>query len=128
MPVLAMTRWAGVGQARDLYDVATAGAAETRQRVMVAAAEAYLAVIAARRQVDVSERAIDSARAHLDYATRRLKAAPAAGEPIACGAGGLVGRGAARGGQLAMRSRRKRSGSFSRRWAHRRQVRIRHSI
>jgi len=73
MPVLAMTRWAGVGQARDLYDVATAGAAETRQRVMVAAAEAYLAVIAARRQVDVSERAIESARAHLDYATRRLE-------------------------------------------------------
>jgi outer membrane protein TolC len=62
-----------VGQARDLYDVATAGAAETRQRVMVSAADAYLAVIAARRQVDVSERAIESARAHLDYATRRLE-------------------------------------------------------
>src|SRR5262249_37853122 len=33
----------------------------------------YLAVIAARRQVDVDERALENARAHLDYAQRRVQ-------------------------------------------------------
>ena len=37
------------------------------------AAQAYLAVIAARRQVDVTSRALESARAHLDYATKRFE-------------------------------------------------------
>jgi outer membrane protein TolC len=44
-----------------------------RVQVAVAAAEAYLAVVAARRQVEVDERAIETARAHLDYAQRRLE-------------------------------------------------------
>jgi len=73
LPVLAASRWAGVNQARDQVEVASAGVAEVRQQIAVAAAQTYLTVITARRQVEVSERAIESARAHLDYATRRFE-------------------------------------------------------
>jgi outer membrane protein TolC len=50
--------------------------------VAVAAAQAYLAVIAARRQIDVADRARATARAHFDYADRRVQA----------GAGSLLNR------------------------------------
>jgi multidrug efflux system outer membrane protein len=73
MSVLAASRWAAVGQARDQIEVAGAGVAEVRQQIAVSAAQTYLAVIAARRQVEVSERALESARAHLDYATKRFE-------------------------------------------------------
>ena len=49
-------------------------------RSPMAAAQAYLAVIAAHRQVEVDERALESARAHLDYAgeaARRRRRQPA---------------------------------------------------
>lgn len=65
--------FAVLGQARDQIDVATAASVETRQGVAVTAANAYLAVIAARRQVQVSTRSLETARAHLDYADRRLQ-------------------------------------------------------
>lgn len=73
MAVLNAARWAQVNQARDQVDVAKATAAEIRQQIVVSAAETYLQVIAARRQVDVSERALESARDHLDYATKRFE-------------------------------------------------------
>jgi outer membrane protein TolC len=73
VPVLAAARWAAVTQARDQIDVAKAGVTQVRQQIAVAAAEAYLTVIAARRQVDVSERSLEAARAHLDYAQKRLE-------------------------------------------------------
>jgi outer membrane protein TolC len=73
MPVLAPARWAQIQQARDQIVVAEAATAEVRQQISVAAAQAYLAVIAARRQVDVTTRALESARVHLDYATKRLE-------------------------------------------------------
>jgi outer membrane protein TolC len=73
MSVLNAVRWAQVQQARDQVAVAEAGAAEVRQQVVVSAAQTYLAVIAAHRQLAVSERALESARAHLDYATKRLE-------------------------------------------------------
>ncbi len=73
VPVLASARWAAVQQARDQVEVATLGVAEVRQQIVVAAAQAYLAVIGARRQVEVSERSLESARAHLDYAQKRFE-------------------------------------------------------
>jgi outer membrane protein TolC len=48
------------------------GVTESRRQIAIATAQAYLAVIAARRQVEVDVRAIGAARAHLDYAQRRL--------------------------------------------------------
>jgi len=74
VPVLAATRWAAVTQSRDQIEVAQLSLAQVRQQIGVAAAEAYLAVIASRRLVEVDERALESARAHLDYAQKRLDA------------------------------------------------------
>ena len=73
VPILAAAQWAAVTQARDQIIVATRSVADTRQQVAVATAEAYLSVIAARRQVDVEERALENARDHLDYAQKRLE-------------------------------------------------------
>jgi len=73
VPLIAATRWAGVNQAKDQVTVATANVADVRQQIAVAAANAYLAVIAARRQVEVFERALESTRAHLDYSQKRLE-------------------------------------------------------
>jgi multidrug efflux system outer membrane protein len=61
------------GQAREQALVATASSVQARQGVAIAAAETYLAVIAGRRQVQVAERAVETAQAHLDYADRRLQ-------------------------------------------------------
>jgi outer membrane protein TolC len=65
--------FAVIGQARDQVDVATATSVQAKQAVAIAAAEAYLAVIAGRRQVEVATRAVETAQAHLDYADRRLQ-------------------------------------------------------
>jgi outer membrane protein TolC len=74
MNVLAPARWAAANQARDEIDVARLQTDEVRQQVAVAAAQAFLAVIAQKRQVDVSARSLESSRAHLQYAASRLQA------------------------------------------------------
>ena len=74
VPVLSLANWAAVNQARDQVDVANLATASTRRDIAIATAEAYLAAIAAQRQVDVEERAVQNARAHRDYAQRRLDA------------------------------------------------------
>jgi outer membrane protein TolC len=73
VPVLAAANWAAVAQSRDQITVSKLSVAETRQQVAVAAAQAYLAVIAAKRQVDVEQRALENAQAHFDYAQKRLQ-------------------------------------------------------
>ena len=72
LPLFAPARWAAIEQQRDQVGVAKASAADVRRQIAVAAAQAYLAVIAQRRQVEVNERARDTALAHVDYAKRRL--------------------------------------------------------
>ena len=74
MPVLAAAGWAARNQARDQVEVANLSTADVRTNIAVATAQAYLAIIAAKRQVDVSLRARETALAHLDYARRRLEA------------------------------------------------------
>jgi outer membrane protein TolC len=73
-PVLAASDWARRTQAADRVEIARLEAAEVRRQVSVATAQAYLAVIAARRQVEVDERARDNARAQYDYARTRFEA------------------------------------------------------
>lgn len=73
MPLVAATSRALVDQARDRIDLATANASETRRQIAMLAAQAYLTVITAVRQVEVDSRALESARAHLDYADKRLE-------------------------------------------------------
>jgi multidrug efflux system outer membrane protein len=74
VPVLAMSRWAATTQARDQIEIANLSTADVRTDIAVATAQAYLAIIAQKRQVEVSIRARETALAHLDYAQRRLAA------------------------------------------------------
>ena len=64
-PLFIAPQWAAVRQASDQIDVANQDAVETRRQVGLAAATAYLTVIAAQRQVEVDLRALEAARAHL---------------------------------------------------------------
>jgi outer membrane protein TolC len=73
VPILTLATWATVDQARDQIEVANRSTADVRQSIAVAAATAYLSVIAARRQVDVAQRALETSRAHLDYAQKRFE-------------------------------------------------------
>jgi outer membrane protein TolC len=73
MPVLAPARWAAAAQARDQIEVAGLSTSDVRKQIAVATAQTYLSIITQRRQVDVNERAIETARAHLDYSNRRLE-------------------------------------------------------
>jgi outer membrane protein TolC len=72
-PILAPALWAARAQARDQIEVATRSTAEVRQQIGVAAAQAYLAVIEAQRQIVVEQHALDNAQAHLDFARRRFE-------------------------------------------------------
>ena len=71
MPVLAAAQWAARTQAMDQVEIARLSVTDTRRQIAVATASAYLAVIAQKRQVDVSLTAIETARGQLDYNTRR---------------------------------------------------------
>ena len=70
---LSAAQWAGVNQARDQIDVASRTTDDVRHQIAVATAQSYLAVIAARRQVEVDERLLETSRAHLDYARKRME-------------------------------------------------------
>jgi outer membrane protein TolC len=72
--VLAAADWAARNQAADQAGIARVSAQETRRNIAVAAAQAYLAVIAAERQAEITQRNRDTARALEDYAHTRLEA------------------------------------------------------
>jgi outer membrane protein TolC len=74
VPVLAASDWAAKAQAADQVEVARLAAADVRRQVASAAAQAYLAIVAAHRQVEVDERARDNAQAQYDYAKTRFDA------------------------------------------------------
>ena len=75
--LLDAVRWANRSQARDRVRTSQVAADQTRQQVAVAAASAYLAVIAAERQRDITERNLETARALEDYARARRTASTA---------------------------------------------------
>ncbi|HEX6215987.1 MAG TPA: efflux RND transporter permease subunit, partial [Vicinamibacterales bacterium] len=70
MPLSAVS-WARRTQAMDQVEIARLSVTDTRRQIAVAAASAYLEVIAQKRQVEVTLIAIDTARSQLDYNTRR---------------------------------------------------------
>jgi outer membrane protein TolC len=72
-PVIAASAWAARAQARDQVRVAQLSVTEVRRQIAVATAQAYLAVIAQQRQVEVNLRARENAQAHVDYARARLE-------------------------------------------------------
>jgi outer membrane protein len=74
MPVLAPSRWAAKAQAQDQVEIANLSTADARTGIAVSTAQAYLAIIALKREVEVTQRALETSLAHLDYARRRLEA------------------------------------------------------
>jgi outer membrane protein len=71
--LLDTVRWARHHSAEDNVATARAAARETRQRVAVMAAQAYLAVIGAERQLEITTRNRETAQALEDYARARLE-------------------------------------------------------
>jgi outer membrane protein TolC len=73
-PVLAPERWAERTQARDRVGIARLSEEETRRQVALTAGQAYLAVIAARRQMEIAQQDITTSAALAEYARLRLDA------------------------------------------------------
>jgi outer membrane protein TolC len=72
--VLDTARWAAKNQAADQLAISRISAEETRRQVALAAAQSYLAVIAAQRQREIAIRNLETARALEEYARSRLEA------------------------------------------------------
>ena len=75
-PILAASRWAQATQAADQVAIAKIGSEETRRQISIAVSDAYLAVIALHRQVEVSTQAIVGST---EQRWSRLRKAPCAG-------------------------------------------------
>ena len=122
--LLDAVRWANRSQARDRVRSSQIAADQTRQQVAVAAASAYLAVIAAERQLGITERNLETARALEEYARppRGRPGEPAQPRPLAAAAGERRGPGrdraacgAPRAGGARCRRLRERPGRRARR-------------
>ncbi len=72
VPLLVPKPWAQWSQAKDGVEAARASALDTRRLVAVAAARAYLIVVAQKRVIDAAVRARDADRAHYEYAHQRF--------------------------------------------------------
>ena len=72
LPLVVPQRWAQWSHASTNVTTARATTEDVRRQVAIAVARAYLAVISQKRVVDVSERALQTAKAHYDYAHTRL--------------------------------------------------------
>jgi len=71
VPILAPQAWVAWGQGSRGIDAAVANDASVRRAVAVAAAHAYLTVVAAHRAVEASETAVTTSRAHYEFALAR---------------------------------------------------------
>ena len=73
VPLFTPVSWAERNQAADQVTVSERTHADARRAIATATGEAYLAIIAGRRIVELNERARDTARAHYDYANQRFQ-------------------------------------------------------
>ena len=71
VPLLTPVSWAQRNQAADQVMVSQRAFVEARRAAAIAAADAYLVVIAQRRVLELNERARDNARAHYEFARQR---------------------------------------------------------
>jgi len=69
-PLIAAAAWARRAQAKDNVQIAGLSAVETRRQIALAAADAYLSIIARLRVLEGNSRARDTARAHFDLAAQ----------------------------------------------------------
>jgi len=72
VPLIVPQKWAQWTRAEATADATRASAESVRRTVAVTTAHAYLAIILARRTLEVSERARDAAKAHYEYAHTRF--------------------------------------------------------
>jgi outer membrane protein len=77
VPLLSLASWAQWAHAIDNKTIAELSVADAKRRVAVAAANAFLTVIARRRTIDADQRALETARAHFDVAHQRQVAGAA---------------------------------------------------
>lgn len=73
VPLIAGRQWVAYWRSKDNIDVARAGFADARREIAVAAARAYLTVIAQRRVLISAQRALSTARAHEEFSATRLQ-------------------------------------------------------
>jgi outer membrane protein len=72
VPILAPQAWANDWHAQDNRQVAALDAVEVGRQLAASVGRAYLTVLLQHRQVEVAALALDTARAHYDYAHTRL--------------------------------------------------------
>jgi outer membrane protein TolC len=73
IPIIAPQSWASWKRAADQIESSRLNQRDLQRQVAVNVARAYITVFAQKRQVDVNRQARDNSKAHLDYATQRLK-------------------------------------------------------
>jgi outer membrane protein TolC len=73
VPLLTPVSWAQRNQAADQVFVSQRAAEDARRQIAMAAGEAYLQVIAARRQLELNLQALDNSRAHFEFANQRYE-------------------------------------------------------
>jgi len=73
LPVFAPSRWAAWVVAARTLDLARVSELDVRRQVALAAARAYLGVIAGRRAVEVSRSSVELARARAEFSRARLR-------------------------------------------------------
>ena len=72
VPIISPTAWANDWHAQDNRAIASVNAADVRRQLATAVGRAYLTVLLQHRQLEVSVRARDNARAHYQYAHTRM--------------------------------------------------------
>lgn len=77
VPLVNLANWAQWAHAIDNKTIAELSVADAKRRVAVAAANAFLTVIARRRTIDADQRALETAKAHFDVAHQRQVAGAA---------------------------------------------------
>ncbi len=71
VPILDLVAWAAWAHSLDNRKIAELSVADVKRRVALAAANAFLTVVARHRVLEANQRALDTARAHLGVAHQR---------------------------------------------------------
>jgi outer membrane protein TolC len=77
VPLVNLANWAAWAHAIDNVTVAKLSIVDAKRRVATAAANAYLMVVARHRTLEANQRALDTAKAHLDISQKRRAAGAA---------------------------------------------------
>jgi outer membrane protein TolC len=71
VPLVAPQKWAASSRASDQIDLSRSSRADVRRQVALAVGRAYLLVVSQKRVLEVSENALNTARAHFEYSRIR---------------------------------------------------------